>query len=153
MKLFDGVAGLVNGHMFSGLWADTVVVRLADADHRAVLAMPSGGAFDPTGRGRVMKDMALLPNDLLQDPLALRRWLAKALVYTATLPPKVRTAAAPKKTAALKKKTAGKKTAAKKTAAKKTAAGKKTAGKKKKKKKTAAGPKKTAGPNKTAPRR
>jgi TfoX/Sxy family transcriptional regulator of competence genes len=117
--MFGGVAVKVNGHMAGGLWADTVVVRVGEKDRAAVLAMKGGAPFDPMGRGNPMKDMVLLPAPILHERSTLRRWLKKAIDFTATLPPKSKTpkagakkagAAKPKKAAA-KKKTAPKKKA------------------------------------------
>ena len=121
VKMFGGLAGLVNGHMFSGLWADTVVVRLSEKDRDKVLSMPGGSEFDPMGRGRPMKEMVLLPKEVLAKKAELRRWLKKALTYTAVLPPKVKKAAKKKPTAktATAKKAPAKKAPAKKAPAKK----------------------------------
>jgi TfoX/Sxy family transcriptional regulator of competence genes len=96
MMMFGGIAGMVNGHMYAGLWADTVMVRVDEADQRRVLAMPGANVFDPMGKGKPMKDMVLLPAGVLRKKAELKRWLARALEFTAALPPK------PKKKAAKK---------------------------------------------------
>ena len=88
IAMFGGLCARVNGNMASGLWADTVMVRLGDRDRETVLAMKGADVFDPMGRGRPLKDMVLLPKALLGQKAVLRRWLAKSIAYTATLPPK-----------------------------------------------------------------
>jgi TfoX/Sxy family transcriptional regulator of competence genes len=88
LRMFGGVAALVNGHMFGGLWAETAVVRLAEAEREEVLAMAGASVFDPMGNGRTMRDMVVLPAGVFRDNASLRAWLDKALAYTATLPPK-----------------------------------------------------------------
>jgi len=124
-EMFGGVAAMVNGHMFGGLWAESMMVRLSPVDQAKVLAM-GGEPFDPMGRG-VMKDTVVLPAEVMGDRDGLRAWLRKALEVTAALPPKVKK---------------GEKAAAKKVPAK--AAKKTVAAPKKAAKKTAAAPKKKA---------
>jgi TfoX/Sxy family transcriptional regulator of competence genes len=121
LRMFGGVAALVNGHMFGGLWADSAVVRVDEPDQREALAL-GGTPFDPMGKGRVMKDMVVLPRATFADAEALRGWLTRALAYTATLPPKPKKAPKPRKApdprneaAPPEKKAAPKKAAAKKT--------------------------------------
>lgn len=109
-SMFGGMAAMVHGHMFAGLWADTAVIRVGEADRAAVLAMDGGAEFDPMGRGKPMANMVLLPPSEMDDDEALRGWFRKALEHTASLPPKAA------------KKTSAKKTPAKKTPAKKPAA-------------------------------
>jgi TfoX/Sxy family transcriptional regulator of competence genes len=123
-EMFGGVAGTVNGHMFGGLWAESVMVRLSPEGQAEVLAM-GGEPFDPMGRG-ASKDMVVLPATVMRDREGLRAWLRKAMEVTAALPPKAkkgtmraRKAAA---TEASAKKAAAKKTSAKPAAAKKAAA-------------------------------
>jgi TfoX/Sxy family transcriptional regulator of competence genes len=124
MEMFGGVAGTVNGHMFGGLWADSVMVRLPPEGLAEVLAL-GGEPFNPMGRA-VMKDMVVLPRTVLNDRETLRGWLLRALEFTATLPPKAKKGA---KTAATAKPAASK-TPASKTPASKTPASKKPASKK-----------------------
>ncbi len=102
VTMFGGVAGMVNGNMYGGLWADTVMVRLDEAEQKRVLALPGGKPFDPMGKGKPMKDMVLLPAEVMKRPAELRAWLAKALDFTAAMPPKTKTAAKKKKAPAKK---------------------------------------------------
>jgi len=88
LQMFGGVAGKINGHMFGGLFARSVVVRLGDADRAKALALDGAVIFDPMGNGRVMKDMVVLPEDVLHDPAELRAWLKRAIDATAALPAK-----------------------------------------------------------------
>ena len=93
LKMFGGIAGRINGNMFGGLFADSVMVRLREEDCEAVLR--DGGRKAPMG------GFVLLPAEVLRDTPTLRDWLDRALAYTATLPPKQKKAA--KKKAAKKK--------------------------------------------------
>ena len=119
VRMFGGLAAMVNGHMLGGLFARSVVVRLSHEDQKAALALDGSEPFDPMGNGRVMKDTILLAEEVMNDREELRGWLQRALDFTASLPRKQAKPAvdepAPKKVAA---KPAARKAAAKKTAAK-----------------------------------
>ena len=122
VAMFGGIAAMVNGHMFGALFGRSAMVRLDPAAHREALALDGAEPFDPMGNKRVMADSVLLPETVMDEPAELKQWLARALAYTATLPPKKKPAA--KKPAA--KKPAAKKPVAKKPAAMKPAAKKRS---------------------------
>jgi TfoX/Sxy family transcriptional regulator of competence genes len=88
VQMFGGVCGLVNGHIFGGLFARSIMVRLAPDDLREALALDGAEPFDPMGNKRVMADTALMPESVMDEPAELRDWLARGFAYTATLPPK-----------------------------------------------------------------
>ena len=84
-KMFGYPAIFVHGNMCAGLFGDGMFARLAPEDRAA---LPGGGApFEPMP-GRPMKDYALVPDDVLADDEALAAVLAKAVAFTAALPPK-----------------------------------------------------------------
>ncbi len=88
VQMFGGICGLVNGHIFGGLFARSAIVRLAPDDLREALALDGAEPFDPMGNKRVMADTVLLPETVMDEPAELRDWLARGFAYTATLPPK-----------------------------------------------------------------
>lgn len=88
IQMFGGIAAKANGYMFGGLFARSAIVRLSAEDQRAALALDGAAPFDPMGNGRVMKDMIALPEAVMDEPAQLRDWLARALAFTQTLPPK-----------------------------------------------------------------
>lgn len=90
LKMFGGVAGIVNGHMFGGLFGRSFMVKLSETDQKAALALDGAEPFDPMGTGAVMKDSIFMPEAVMDDGAELRDWLRRALQYTATLPPKVK---------------------------------------------------------------
>jgi len=118
-KMFGGLAGMVNGNMFSGLFARSAVVKLSQADQQEALALDGSTVFDPMGNGRVMKDTILLAEEVMDDPAVLRDWLRRSFELALTLPKKAAKPAAAKPAAA--------KPAATKPAAAKPAATKKPA--------------------------
>ncbi len=94
MQMFGGVAALVNGHMFAGLFGRSTVLWLAtEADRAEALALDGAAPFDPMGNGRVSSDKIMLPEDLMDDPAELRRWIGRAFDAAAVLPKKVKKAA------------------------------------------------------------
>ncbi|HEY5925945.1 MAG TPA: TfoX/Sxy family protein [Kofleriaceae bacterium] len=88
LNMFGGTAALVNGNMFGGTFARSAIVKLADADQAEALALDGAERFDPMGNGRVMTNTVLLPETVMDEPDELKRWLARAFEYNATLPAK-----------------------------------------------------------------
>jgi len=113
VKMFGGVAAMVNGNMFGGLFARSIIVKLSPADQDKARKLDGTEPFDPMGKGVVMKDTLLLPESVMEDPAELKTWLARGLAYTATLPAKKKKAGAakPKAKAAAKSKPKAKSTA------------------------------------------
>jgi TfoX/Sxy family transcriptional regulator of competence genes len=88
VQMFGALCGKVNGRLFGGLFARSAMVRLDPEGQREALALDGAEPFDPMGNKRVMADTVLLPESVMDEPDELRRWLARAFTYTATLPPK-----------------------------------------------------------------
>jgi TfoX/Sxy family transcriptional regulator of competence genes len=88
VKMFGGLAGMVNGQMFSGLFARSALVKLSAADQQEALALDGSTLFDPMGNGRVMKGTVLLAEEVMGDPQVLRDWLRRSFELALTLPPK-----------------------------------------------------------------
>jgi hypothetical protein len=70
--MFVGVAAKVNGQMFAGLFALGAVVKLAESDQKAALAIDGATMFDPMGNGRIMHDTVFLPESVMAEPDELR---------------------------------------------------------------------------------
>jgi TfoX/Sxy family transcriptional regulator of competence genes len=92
-KMFGYPAIFVGGNMCSGLFQDQMFARLAPADADA---LPGGAKpFEPMP-GRPMKGYALIPDDVLADEARLTETLAKAVAFTAAMPPKEKKPKRPK---------------------------------------------------------
>jgi TfoX N-terminal domain len=87
-KMFGGVVGKVNGHIFAGLFGRSVMIWLPEAERSAALALEGAAPFDPMGDGRARSDKVMLPESLMADPSGLRRWIARAFKGASALPPK-----------------------------------------------------------------
>jgi hypothetical protein len=77
-KMFGYPAAFVNGHMFAGTHEHRIVVRLPE---------PDAAPFEPKP-GRPMREYVVVPPAMRADGSALGPWLARALAYAASLPPK-----------------------------------------------------------------
>ena len=88
LKMFGATAAKVNGQLFGGLFGRGMMVKVSPADQKRALALDGAEPFDPMGKGRPMGDSVLLPESILDEPAAMKAWLARALAYTLTLPPK-----------------------------------------------------------------
>ena len=93
LKMFGGIAAKVNGMMFSGLFARSVMVKLSPADQQEAMKLDGSAPFDPMGNGRVMADTLLLAEEVMDDPQVLRDWLRRSFEFAQTLPPKPETKA------------------------------------------------------------
>lgn len=116
-KMFGYDALFVNGNMAVGLWQNTCVLKLGEAEQKKLLAAGNAKPFMPMP-GRPMTGWVELSEELANDPEELLDWSRRAVTFTSTLPPKL---AGAKKVPAKRapKKTSAKKAPAKKTRAKK----------------------------------
>lgn len=94
-KMFGCPCSFVNGHMFSGLHQENMILRLPEADRQALMAA-GGTPFEPMA-GRTMKEYVTVPSQILADQEALRGWLERSLEFAASLPPKEKKPAGAKK--------------------------------------------------------
>lgn len=86
-KMFGYDALFVNGNMAVGLWANTCVLKLAEADREKLLKRGQAVPFMPTGSGK-MGTWIELSEELAHDPEELLAWSARAVDHVASLPPK-----------------------------------------------------------------
>jgi TfoX/Sxy family transcriptional regulator of competence genes len=84
-KMFGYPAVFVGGNLAAGLFQDRVFARLSDEDRAR---LPGGGDYFEPMPGRPMKAYAVIPDDVVADDEALAEVLAKAVSFTAALPPK-----------------------------------------------------------------
>lgn len=86
-QMFGYPSAFVNGHLFTGLHEERMVVRLDEAERNELLGVEGACIFEPV-EGRPMREYVVVPSSILGDQGTLRRWTARALSYVATLPPK-----------------------------------------------------------------
>jgi TfoX/Sxy family transcriptional regulator of competence genes len=78
----------VGGNMVSGLFESSWHVKLGPEERHELEAIPGSAPFEPMP-GRPMTGFTLLPASIVDDDKAIRQWIRRAIVYGATLPPKV----------------------------------------------------------------
>jgi TfoX/Sxy family transcriptional regulator of competence genes len=86
-KMFGYPALFVGGNLVTGLFADSWMIRLAEADLAALLELPGATTFSPMA-GRTMKGYGVLPSDVVADDAAVDAWLERAIALGKTLPAK-----------------------------------------------------------------
>jgi len=97
--MFGGLASMVNGNVFAGLFARSVMIWLPEDQRAEALALEGAAPFEPMGNGRVSRDKIMLPEAFMDDADELRAWILRAFRAAAELPVKLKGA---KKAAALK---------------------------------------------------
>src|SRR5207237_670878 len=95
-KMFGSLCNFVGGNLSSGTFAQSLFVRLGDADRARLLAIEGAEPFSPMP-GRPMKEYAVVPRAMLDDEKELRLWLRRAADHARTLPEKKKKPAAKKK--------------------------------------------------------
>ncbi len=88
-KLFGYPAAFVDGQMFAGLFRDSMMLRLPEAERDEFLTKFKTRLFEPMP-GHVMKEYVLVPPAMLSSPAKLKGWMRQALAYAQSLPPKVK---------------------------------------------------------------
>jgi hypothetical protein len=84
-KMFGMPSVKINGNAFMGFEKGAMVFKLRGEDHLRALAVPGASLFDPSGRGRPMKEWVSVPataSDLWTD------FADAALAYVSGLPMK-----------------------------------------------------------------
>ncbi|HEY6106710.1 MAG TPA: TfoX/Sxy family protein [Anaeromyxobacteraceae bacterium] len=84
--MFGMPCAFAGGQMCVGLFADSLFLRLSEAD-REVFAAAGGRPFEPFP-GRTMREYMVFPPAMLGDRRALRAWLDRSQGYAGSLPPK-----------------------------------------------------------------
>ena len=85
--MFGGLAFLLNGHMFTGIVGDELMLRLGAAGAEQALHQQHVREMDFTGRP--MKAMVFVTAAGLEGD-ALGEWVTSAAAYARSLPPKSR---------------------------------------------------------------
>ncbi len=93
-KMFGYPCAFVNGNMFTGVFAELIMVRLPDEQRAELLAIEGAAPFEPMA-GRPMKEYVVLPESVLRNERALKGWIDKARLpapaAALTMPERLRT--------------------------------------------------------------
>jgi TfoX/Sxy family transcriptional regulator of competence genes len=85
-KMFGGLAFMVRGHMVCGIVREDLMLRLGEDGADAALEREHVRPMDFTGRP--MHSMVFVAPAGLEPNAELDRWVAEAVRFAATLPPK-----------------------------------------------------------------
>jgi hypothetical protein len=85
-KMFGYPAAFVGGNMATGLFADSWVVRLPDAEIEPAKA--AGAAAFEVMPGKAMKSFVVVPPADVGDDAAIRHWVERGLAHAASMPAK-----------------------------------------------------------------
>ena len=86
-KMFGFPAGFIKGNMFTGLFEDSMILRLPPELREELIQRHGAKLFAPMA-GRVIKEYVALPESLIRDRENLSSWVARALVHGESLKPK-----------------------------------------------------------------
>lgn len=86
-KVFGQPAAFVNGNMFMGVFGEQVFVRLSEVECRSAVETEGLKPFEPMA-GRAMRGYVVLNTQILSSAPTARSWIARALNFSETLPPK-----------------------------------------------------------------
>lgn len=85
-RMFGGLAFMVAGNMLCAVSSDHLMVRVGKDAHEEALARPHARPMDFTGRP--MAGFVLVEPAGYADDADLEGWLARALAFVGTLPPR-----------------------------------------------------------------
>jgi len=94
-QMFGYPAAFVNGNMFAGLHQESFILRLSEKDRESMMEKEGADSFMPTP-GRIMREYVAIPDHILADKAAAKRWLKRSLTFAAALPVKVKKLKKPK---------------------------------------------------------
>ena len=86
MKMFGGIAFMVQGNMSVGVAGDDLMVRVGKENDEAALAGPHVRPFDLSGRP--MAGWVLVGADGVAAEADLSRWIDAGVTHAESLPPK-----------------------------------------------------------------
>lgn len=97
-QMFGCPCAFVNGNLFAGILQDEAWARLPPSLREAMDAECGLRALEPMP-GRPMRAYVVLPEQIVEDEIRYAEILRAAYAFTSALPPKVRKARKPRKSA------------------------------------------------------
>ena len=101
-QMFGHPAAFAGGNMFAGLFEESCILKLGEADREEIRGKHGATKFAPMGRE--MREYSVVPEKLLADRKAVSGWLTRGMTYALALPPKPKKAKKSAKKAAPRKK-------------------------------------------------
>ena len=85
-KMFGGLCFLLGGNMCCGIVGEELMLRVGPDAYDDALGRPHAREMDFTGRA--LRGMVYVGVDGIEDDAALTEWLALAVAFAGSLPPK-----------------------------------------------------------------
>lgn len=85
-KMFGGLCVMVRGHMLCGVTGSQLMVRVGADGYADALAQPHAREMDFTGKA--LKGFVYVDEAGFEEDTDLEAWVARALEFNATQPPK-----------------------------------------------------------------
>lgn len=86
LKMFGGLAFMLNGNMACGIMGDRLMLRIAPDRYETALSQPHVLPMQFTGR--TMKNMVIVEPDGIRTSKMLEVWVKEAIDFASALPPK-----------------------------------------------------------------
>jgi TfoX/Sxy family transcriptional regulator of competence genes len=86
-QMFGYPCAFVAGQMFTGLFQDSMMLRLSETDRSEFISLRKTTLFEPMP-GRPMREYVVVPKAVLESRDELRSWVEKGRAYAAALGPK-----------------------------------------------------------------
>jgi TfoX/Sxy family transcriptional regulator of competence genes len=86
-QMFGYPAIFVGGNLVTSLHETRWIVRLPDDEGAVLLALPGTRPFEPMP-GRPMTGYVALSPEIVDDEVAIRHWVDRAMTFGRSLPPK-----------------------------------------------------------------
>ena len=86
-KMFGYPVCFVNGNMWTGLYANTMMMRCGEEMRERAISGHDATIFEPMP-GRPMKEYVMVPDSVMKDETLLSSWLAESLEFVSKLPVK-----------------------------------------------------------------
>jgi hypothetical protein len=84
--MFGGIGFLLNGNLLTGVWKESLIVRLGPGQAQEALKEPHVSEFNITGRS--MKGWVLLAPEGVEADDQLSDWIQRAVKFVGKLPAK-----------------------------------------------------------------
>ena len=86
IRMFGGLAFMVNGHMCCGVTPGELMVRVGKERYEEALGLPHARPMDFTGRP--LAGMVYVGGEGVRTQASLRKWVGMGVRFTTSLPPK-----------------------------------------------------------------